>query len=174
MQKKLPSRKLIRLKEYDYSQAGYYFITICVKDGRKLLGNIDITPTPNSVDTVGAPIGHPVELSQIGLKVESAILQISKKYKDVSLDKYIVMPNHIHMILILQQADKSSGRPMGAPTISTVINQFKGYITKQIGFSIWQKSFHDHIIRNKKEYLHIWRYIDENPAYWSKDKYYSD
>jgi hypothetical protein len=63
-------------------------------------------------------------------------------------------------------------RAMRAPTISTVINQFKGYVSKQIGFSLWQKSFHDHIIRDERDYQNHWQYIDENPARWAEDEYY--
>ena len=79
------------------------------------------------------------------------------------------MPNHIHMILILQG---DSGRAMRAPTVSTIINQMKGFVTKQIGFSIWQKLFHDHIIRNEPEYQKIQYYIDSNPLKWQEDKYF--
>jgi len=64
------------------------------------------------------------------------------------------------------------GRAMRAPTISTVINQMKGYVSKQIGYSIWQKLFHDHIIRNEADYIKIWRYIDENPINWQNDCFY--
>lgn len=75
------------------------------------------------------------------------------------------------MIIVLQ--DSEGGRAMHAPTISTIINQFKGYVTKQIGQSIWQKSFHDHIIRNDKEYHEIYEYIENNPLKWELDKYYA-
>ncbi|MDR1117489.1 MAG: hypothetical protein LBL09_04505 [Oscillospiraceae bacterium] len=156
--KELPVRRNIRLKEYDYSQTGYYFITICIKGRHMLLGSID----------VGARIARP---SEIGRKVEIAMQKISEKYENIMLDKYVIMPNHIHMILVLQQTD-SGGRAMRAPTISTVVNQFKGYITKQTGFSIWQKLFHDHIIRNEEEYRRIWQYIDENPTKWQDDFYF--
>ncbi len=80
------------------------------------------------------------------------------------------MPNHIHMILIIQN---ESGRAMLVPTISTVIAQMKGYISKRIGNSIWQKSFYDHIIRNEQDYLEIWQYIENNPEKWQQDKFYT-
>ena len=88
----------------------------------------------------------------------------------ISVDKYVVMPNHIHMIVSIN-AD-AGGRPMGAPTISTVINQMKGYVTKKIGFPVWQKLYHDHVIRGQQDYDEIWQYIDENPAKWDSDCYY--
>ena len=155
---KLHRRKDIRLKCHDYTQSGYYFITICTKENQEILSNID----------VGARIARP---SEIGKLVECALHQINEKYESVILDKYVIMPNHIHMILIIRLSDES-GRAMRAPTISTVINQFKGYATKQIGFSIWQKLFHDRIIRNEDEYRRIWQYIDNNPADWTEDKYF--
>jgi len=80
------------------------------------------------------------------------------------------MPNHIHIIIVLQCGE--NGRPKVAPTISRIIQQFKGSISKQIGFSIWQKLFHDHIIRNEKKYQKIWEYIDTNPLKWEDDCYF--
>ena len=81
------------------------------------------------------------------------------------------MPNHIH--LLLQINTDESGRAMLAPTISRVIQQMKGVITKQIGQSIWQKLYHDHVIRGEADYLKIWRYIDSNAAKWQDDCFYN-
>gem|GEM_PF-47239 len=174
------TRKNIRLKEYDYSRAGYYFITICVKDGHEMLGSI----------AVGAATCRPyVKLSDIGKTVKDSIENIHGIYLHVSVDKYVIMPNHVHMILRVaatgdgrqiaaigdgrQVAAIGDGRQVAAPTaISTVIGNMKRYVSMQCGFSIWQKSFHDHIIRNEADYRRIWRYIDENPARWTEDKYY--
>ena len=129
---------------------------------------------------VGARIARP---TKIGMIVETAMRQIGEKYETAALDKYVIMPNHIHMILVLNPTEdsehaaivkqfKDSGRAMRAPTISTIVNQFKGYVTKQIGFSIWQKLYYDHIIRDESEYQRIWQYIDENPIRWNEDEYY--
>jgi len=118
---------------------------------------------------VGARIARP--LSQIGETVKTAIENISAVYSNVYIDKYVIMPNHIHMIIVLHEND--GGRAMRAPTISRVINQMKGCVTKQIGFSIWQKLFHDEIIRSEEAYQNIWRYIDENPQKWAEDDYFS-
>ena len=156
----LPQRKNLRLKDYDYSQNGYYFVTICVKDMQCILWN----------NHVGAPIGRP-QLSHIGIKIENAIENIPNIYKNVSINNYIIMPNHIHMIIVLQGNDE--GRAMHAPTISQIINQFKGFVTKQIGYPIWQKLFHDHIIRNEHEYQKIYEYIETNPLKWELDKYFT-
>ena len=161
--KELPVRKSNRLKDYDYSQNGYYFITICVKDKHELLGQID----------VGANCVRPC-LSGQGHIVEKEIHVLSETYDAVEVNKYVVMPNHLHMIIVINDSGRidDSGRTQFAPTISRIVKQFKGSITKQIGFSIWQRSFHDHIIRNEKEYLKIWQYIDENPMKWQEDCFY--
>lgn len=148
----LPIRKSNRLKNFDYSSDGLYFITVCVKKHENVLWN-----------NVGATIGRPQEiiLSEYGIIVDRAIKNIPAHYIDFKIDKYVIMPNHIHLLIRIDRPE--IGRPMVAPTISTVVQQMKGIVTKQIGFSIWQKSFHDHIIRNEKEYLKIWEYIENNP-----------
>ncbi|MBB6214042.1 REP element-mobilizing transposase RayT [Anaerosolibacter carboniphilus] len=153
-------RKNVRLKNYDYSQAGYYFITICVKDKRCMLWE----------DNVEAPSGRP-NLSNIGTIVAAGIENITRIYENVMIDKYAIMPNHIHMIIVLR--GKEDRRAMHAPTISRIINQFKGFVTKQIGYSIWQKLFYDHVIRNEQEYQNICPYIETNPLKWMEDCYYS-
>jgi REP element-mobilizing transposase RayT len=86
------------------------------------------------------------------------------------VDHYTVMPNHIH--LLLQINTDENGRAMLAPTISIVVQQLKGVVSKQVGQSIWQKLFHDHVIRGEKDYLKIRQYIDNNPALWKEDCFY--
>ena len=158
----LPKRKPTRLKEYDYSLPGAYFITICTKERKNLLWN-----------NVGASIARPqdIVLSMYGNITDNAIKNIPFKYSCVSIDKYCIMPNHIHLLLTIHSDE--NGRPMVAPTISTIIQQMKGHITKQIGFPIWQKLFHDHIIRGEKDYAEIWEYIDNNPLKWQEDCFFS-
>lgn len=80
------------------------------------------------------------------------------------------MPNHIHLLLIIEGS--IDGRPLVAPTISRVIKQMKGYVSKQIGYSVWQKSFIDHIIRNEKDYIEHYTYIENNPVKWEMDELY--
>lgn len=120
----LPTRKQNRLQAFDYSSCETYFITICTKDKKNLFGNI-----------VGAPIGRPLcKLSEYGIIVDEAINNIEKIYSRIKLDKYVIMPDHIHLLLTILSDE--NGRPMGAPTIPNVINQLKGYISKKIGFSV--------------------------------------
>ena len=159
----LPKRKPNRLPFYDYSTPGAYFITICTKEKQCLLGHI-----------VGTSIARPpaVVLSRYGTIVNTAIQEIPKHYPAISVDHYVIMPNHIH--LLLQINTDANGRPMVAPTISAVVQQLKGTITKQIGCSIWQKLFHDHVIRAEQDYQKIWTYIDTNPVKWKEDCFYEE
>lgn len=157
----LPKRKSIRLNGYDYSSCGAYFVTLCTKDKKKLFWN-----------SVGANCVRPNEppLSEIGKTVDYEINKISTIYNAVIIDKYVVMPNHIHMIIMILSDEH--GRPQVAPTVSRLVKQFKGSISKQVGFPVWQRSYHDHIIRNQSDYDEIWQYIDENPLKWKLDCYY--
>ncbi|MBQ3529175.1 MAG: transposase [Oscillospiraceae bacterium] len=155
-----PKRKPNRLPNFDYSAPGAYFITICTKDKRNLFWT-----------NVGASIARP-QLTRWGEIAANAICNISKHYPAISVDRYVVMPNHIH--LLLQINTDENGRPMVAPTISVVIQQLKGIITKQVGQSVWQKLFHDHIIRSEADYFKIWEYIENNPAKWEDDCFYKD
>lgn len=144
----LPDRKKNRLENYDYSQNGAYFITICTRDRKKILSQI-----------VGADTIRPYEiiLSQYGKIVDKAINNIANIYENIPVDKYVIMPDHVHMIL---RITNNGGRMVSAPT---VIAGMKRYVSKKCGVSIWQKSYYDHIIRNQKDYNEIWEYIEHNP-----------
>lgn len=165
MQKELPIRKHPRLKEYDYSQNGYYYITICTEDNLPILAKI--------VGRGLAPAEAKVELTAIGKIVEEQLLEIPKRYQNVKIDKYVIMPTHIHSIVIMGETAEASLRP----TLMDVVRVFKSMSTRLCnikeniqGRKIWQTSFYDEIIRNEKAYSNIWRYIDENPAKWAIDK----
>ena len=160
----LPNRKRTRLENYDYSQNGYYFITICTKNKAKLFGNI-----------VGEGFPLP-QLSPQGKIANEYILKINEKYPQIQAEKYVVMPNHIHIIFSI---DNGRGNP--SPTITSVVGWLKYNITKQInlafhtgGNKIFQRSFHDHIIRDENDYRKIWNYIDSNPIKWQNDCFYTE
>ena len=159
---KLPKRKPNRLSNYDYSQNGAYFITICSKERELIFSHI----------TVGTSTARPfkLELSEIGVIVDNAIKGIPYHYEGVFVDNYVVMPNHIHMII---RISIENGRPMLAPTISRIIQQLKGYATRQAGKAIWQNKSYDHIIRDDCDYMTRYQYIDDNPVNWllKKDEY---
>lgn len=157
----LPKRKPTRLKGYDYSTPGAYFITVCVKDKKQLLGKI-----------VGddAHIVPKNQLSTYGFICDKYINNINIKYENVLVDKYVIMPNHIHLIIFLYGTMRAS-----SPTknIEDIIRSLKILVTKEIGVSIWQRSYHDHIIRGEKDYQKIWEYIDTNAAKWEEDCFYN-
>ncbi|MEG2389244.1 MAG: transposase, partial [Clostridia bacterium] len=99
--------------------------------------------------------------------VDDEIQKLNTIYENVVVDTYCIMPDHIHAIIMVLSDE--NGRTQFAPTLSRIIKQFKGSITKQIGFSIWQKSFNDRMIRNEQGYREVWQYIDTNPLKWEED-----
>ena len=152
------TRKNIRLTVLDYSAPGAYFITVCTHDRENLFW-----------EAVGAVIDRPedVRLSELGKIVEQAINKISVCYPGVCVDIYTIMPNHVH--LLLQIKTDEDGRAVPAPTVSTVVQQMKGSVTKQAGKTVWQKGFYDHVVRGEKDHGEIWAYIEGNPMKWEED-----
>ena len=144
-------RKSARIPNYDYSGNNYYFITICTYHRQCIFGN-------------------PNQLNWLGQIVERHILNIPSHYEGVRIDKFVVMPNHIHLIIALENGEKN-------PDIRYLVALLKTGITKEIrnmkpGMEVWQRSFHDHIIRNQKSFEKIWLYIEDNPRKWEQDCFY--
>ena len=106
-------------------------------------------------------------LSKYGKVVEEGIINILDCYENVSVDQFCIMPDHVHMVLILYGKGED-GRIVSAPTLSSVVGQMKRWVSKRIGFSIWQKSYYDRVIRNEDEYLAICKYIKQNPQKYRK------
>ena len=148
----LSKRKPIRIEDYDYSTPGAYFITVCTANREKIFWSVRRGELRSPAN---------VTFSEIGIIADHEIQKLNSVYDAVRVDKYCIMPDHIHFILSIN-ADKD-GRTQFAPTISRVIKQFKGSVTKQVGRPIWQKSFYDHGIRNQQDYDEIWEYIENNP-----------
>lgn len=159
MEEQLPKRKPLHLRSHDYSQNGYYFITICTEKRHQ---NILSAIAP----AVGAITNRPpvqVTLTAWGTVVERAIREIPNRYPGVEVDCYVIMPDHVHLILAIHQTGPD-GRQVAAPTaISTVIQQLKRAVSRAIGVSIWQKSYYDHIIRNCSDLEETRNYIANNP-----------
>ncbi len=162
-------RKATRLPDYDYNSAGAYFVTICTKNRRCILSRI-----------VGAGVldSPKVVLTEYGNVAEKQIQVMNALYENLSVDKYVIMPNHVHLLIrILCVADEkgSSGTP--TPTynshISRFVSTFKRYCNKQCREKIWQRGFYDHIVRRNEDYDAIWQYVDENPIKWTLDKFYN-
>lgn len=146
------TRKKNRLKNYDYSNKGAYFITICTTNRSNILWG-QTKYERNSM----------AHFSRIGLLVDRYIKQISQIYQNVEIDRYVIMPDHIHMIILITKSGRSMIAPTDYTSIHQIIKQFKGIVSKEAGMSIWQKSFFDHIIRDENEYYEISKYIINNP-----------
>ena len=149
-----PERKRNRLKTYDYSQGGAYHVVICT-DQRKCI----LSEVYEGEDT------QQLRLFSLGRLVEEAILAIPAHYPTVEVVRYSVMPNHVHLLLRLSTEGNN-------PTVSWVINQLKGIVTKRSGKQIWQKGFYDQVIRSESDFRSVGEYIEYNPAKWKTDDYY--
>jgi len=165
------TRKKNRLDGYDYSQEGAYFVTVCSKNRTELFGEVVTKESSGFGENgvVGATVpGRPrVKLSNIGEIIENAILYYNNNTNHIEIGKYVIMPNHIHAIILLRESGDRGRSPL-----QWVVRNLKSYVTKQIGFSPWQRSYHDHIIRSYSEYMKITEYIKNNPAQWTEDMYY--
>ena len=147
-------RKRNRLENYDYSQGGAYYITICAQYKRCLFGAV--------VDGSDEPV---MRLNQLGQTVDAFIRGIQAHYPSVSVDRSCIMPNHIHLLLLFDTEREN-------PSLSTVINQFKGAVTKAAGFPVWQKGYYDHVVRTEADYRQIGSYIEHNASKWKSDENY--
>ncbi len=168
----LKRRKEIRLKYYDYSSPGAYLVTICTDKRKNLFWNDTFDTEAFSWISVGANCVRPqnLPLTYVGEIVKEELERWHITYNDVALHSYVIMPNHIHLIVVIYESD--SGRPQVAPTLDRMVKQFKGAVTKRVGMPIWQKSFYEHVIRNRKDYDTRLNYICENPLRWYYDELY--
>jgi putative transposase len=165
-----------RLQTWDYASEGSYFITICTKERIHFFGEIE---------------NQKMNLSQVGVIADLMWYEIKNHTKNVELGEFIVMPNHIHGILILndthvsqqqQPTNQTIGQQrfqnQGNNTISSIIGSYKSAVTKhahRLGFEFaWQPSFHDHIIRDTPSFENIQNYIANNPMKWENDKFYKN
>ena len=164
-EKELPKRKHTRLQNFDYSTTGAYFITICTKDRRCVLSKVvgrGLAPA----ETNG------IEYTSFGKIAEHQLLLLEERYPFLSVDQYVIMPNHIHVILILD--DQTAGASP-RPTVMDIVCAFKSLTTRECkknGFqgSLFQTSFYDHVIRDRADYEKRVKYIDENPIRWYYDE----
>ncbi len=162
----LPKRKQLRLPDYDYSSPGAYFVSICTQDRRCILSDISVG--------ADAPGGPNLRLTKIGEVVEKYISSM-ERIPHVHVDKYVIMPNHIHMILVVEPGD---GPPRAsAPTEATVphaIGAWKRLVNRELGEQIFQRGYYEHVIRGEDDYRQVREYIDANPAKWAEDRYYTE
>lgn len=161
----LPSRRMPRHPKYNYNTPGYYFITICTQDKKCILGTIVGS---------GLPDAPKPQLTSIGQTVRMQLEEMAHFYPDIVLEKYVVMPNHIHLLVQIPGAfpDKQETDSRENARIPQFVGTFKRMTGRKLGRNIWQTSYHDHIIRGDADYLKIWNYIDTNPARWERDCFY--
>ena len=167
----LPQRKSNRISGYDYNQNGAYFITICTECRKPILSKISVgTPVP------GCPIEPCLTLLPYGRIADNVIQQMNTFYEHLSVDKYVIMPDHIHFMITISDPHGHPGR--GVPTKSRVrtslvaqfVGTFKRFCNREYGENIWQGRYYDHVIRNQRDYDEIWQYIENNPRKWLIEK----
>ena len=156
-----PSRKRTRLKDYDYGAPGAYFVTICTWQKEKILSQILVGE--------GLCALPQVILTDTGRLVDRAIRYLMEEETDFVVDRHVIMPNHVHLMI---RVEDKGGR--GGPPLQDIIHRIKSYTTHQYGGKLWQRSFHDHVVRNEQDYLEILKYIEHNPAKWLEDTYYTE
>lgn len=166
------NRQSIRLKEYDYSRNGYYFVTICVKNMECLLGKIK---------------NGEMVLSEIGQIVHKYWYEIPKHFNNVSIDVFVVMPNHFHGIVVIDDYNVmfNVGARHGVPlqrfgtsiskSLPMIVNHFKSAVKRWCNKNDhehfqWQRNYHERIIRNEKELYFKRKYILNNPLKWDLDR----
>ena len=171
----LPKRKPTRLKNYNYNTTGAYFITICAKDRKKILSDI--------VVGTGVPDCPKTRLLYHGEIVDKYIKQLNNFYNNISVDKYVIMPDHIHLLLSINNDEKNGQSWTPVPTnnsikidnansvIAKFVSTLKRFCNKEYGENIWQDRYYDHIIRGQNDYNEIWEYIDTNPQKWEEDSF---
>jgi len=169
------TRKGNRLQHFDYSQAGYFFITANARNNEELFVHITnctllsrpiFTEVASVTDQPGTP--SIMKLSNVGKTIEDEILKLDAMYDNMSIDSFVVMPNHVHMIISVTDSLKNSH---SAPALPVIVGQWKRSVSLLLGFSPWQKSFYDHVIRNEDDYRRIEEYIYTNPEKWHEDRY---
>ena len=162
-------RKHIRLQNFDYSANGAYFITICTEKRRRILSRVvgrGLAPAETSV----------IECTKWGKIAERQLLLLEERYPYLKIDPYVIMPDHIHAIFIL---DGEAAGASPRPTIIDIVCAYKSLTTiacRKNGFSgtLFQASFFDHVIRNQPDYADIYQYIYDNPIRWRTDKLYAE
>ena len=162
-----PKRKHVRLKDYDYSQNGMYFLTLCAKDKAPIFSKI-----------VGRGLldAPEIQLTEAGRCVQDAMIYLAEHDPTIQIEAAVIMPNHVHILLSIQAAKSgASGRPR--PTemrVPKFVSSLKRYTNRFCARPLWQTSYHDHIIRDDNDFLTHWTYIETNPARWTQDEYYQE
>ncbi len=172
----LIKRKTPRYQSFDYNRAGLYFLTLCTQERRCILSHIVGTGVPDCPQT---------ELTGYGKVADKYIKQLDEFYKHLSIEDYVIMPNHIHLLLWVKENKKTIDNGQSRTPVPTnverannvcsqFVSTFKRFCNKEYGENIWQARFNDHIIRNRDDYEQHVKYIYENPICWYYDELYSE
>lgn len=159
-----PERKSNRLIKYDYSTGGAYFVTICTQDRKKIL---------STIVGGGAHDAPNVALTDIGKIVQTHIVN-SDRIPGITIDKYVIMPDHIHLIVLVNEYAAIGTSRAPSPTnaaIPHLVSTLKRFCHRDIGDKIFQRSYYDHVIRNQQDHDEIWQYIENNPRKWFLQKH---
>ncbi len=167
MENKLPKRKHPRLDNYDYSSTGAYFVTICTQNRRCVLSRIETNNTDEKIS---------VKCTKCGKIAEEQLVLLEKRYAYLTVDQYVIMPNHIHVIFII---DNKAAGASPRPTIMDIVCTYKSLTTRECKKiftldKLFQTSFYEHIIRDRDDYNEIKKYIHENPMCWHYDELYPE
>jgi REP element-mobilizing transposase RayT len=161
-------RRSIRLPHYDYAQRGVYFITLCVQHRRSLFGDV---------------IDGSMVLKNLGEIVATEWRRTSKIRPNIAVDEFVVMPNHLHGLIVMEPLRRGVSHTPGgkfrspAQTVSAIVRGFKGSTTRLInelqgtpGVMLWKRNYYEHIVRDDRELQRIREYIANNPAQWALDR----
>ncbi len=145
-----PQRKYPRLKAFDYSSGGVFCVTICAKDKAKIFGGVTVAGENTFV-----------VLSHLGQTVQNSLEQIPQAYPGVEILNYVVMPNHVHLLI---QIPHDRG-----VSLFDIVRSTKSVVTRQWGAPVWQRSYYEHVVRGEKDAMRYWKYIDDNPknGHWT-------
>ena len=165
-----PSRKQNRLPDYDYSQSGAYFVTLCTHNRARLFE----METPVGNDLCVVPdngTAHRPCPTKGNLIIHKWIRETENKFPDITIDKYAVMPDHLHLIVTIKEQYAGSSLPdvmrfFKTMTTNEYIRGVKNGTLTPFDGKLWQKSYYDHVIRNQQDYNEIWEYIENNPVKW--------